>query len=173
MQTRILVIIFLIVFTSFYTTNAVDTEGGNEEVLTVQTKDESKSIKELHNSIKDLQVEKRDISQKWDKLNKESSKIHDFIKTDLSEEDLKDLENILNNYFLKRESLDQLLKLSPTQQSIKDDIITIKLELYKLLTPYIRTEKHQDYILYIKSNVDLLNEDKHIKDDLSRKEEIF
>ena len=139
--------------------------------------DESKSIKELHDNIKDLKVEKRDLWEKWARFNKESGRINDFIKTSLTEEDKKQLEELLTTYYSHKSELEDALKIASSQekdsQSVKNNLLKLKLELYKSLTVYVKIEKLKEYVAYIKSNLEIVKEDSQIKDDLYRKEEIL
>lgn len=138
--------------------------------------DESMSIKELHENIKDLKLAKQNLSAKWNTFASENGGMSDFIKDDLSEIDIANIEELLSEYFSQKESIDaQLGQTSETeaQSTLKNKAIQLKLDLYKSLTTYIKTEKLKDYLAYIKSNLEIIKEDTEIKNDISRKEEIL
>ncbi len=139
--------------------------------------DESKTIKELHESIKGLKIEKRDLTEKWKELSKENGKITDFIRQELTPDEEKIIEDILSLYFSQRDALEEeLKKISLTltdAQGVKEEIIKLKLDLYKSLTPYVKVEKLKDYVAYIKNNLEIVIEERNLKEDIYRKEEIL
>lgn len=145
--------------------------------VTNDVNDESKTIKELHESIKGLKIEKRDLTEKWKELSKENGKITDFIRQELTPDEEKIIEDILSLYFSQRDALEEeLKKISLTltdAQGVKEEIIKLKLDLYKSLTPYVKVEKLKDYVAYIKNNLEIVIEERNLKEDIYRKEEIL
>jgi hypothetical protein len=170
---RLIFSILYIYLTAFaYGYESVDLEGTGSSNI-----DENKTIKELHDNIKDLKVEKRDLSETWIQFTKENGGINDFIKTDLNTEDKKNLENLLKTYYKDQDALEKDLKQNATKEgsseNTKHALIELKLDLYKSLTGYIKIDKLKEYVAYIKSNIEVVKEDKNIKEEIYKKEELL
>jgi|GEM_PF-1281784 len=72
--------------------------------FSVQAQEDTITIKELQKNIQTLNEEK---ASKWEKLRQENGKINDFIEEKLGTEEPQKIEEIVNNYYTKKEELEK------------------------------------------------------------------
>lgn len=165
MKKIIFLIIFLFFFNNTYAINHGDFFASN---LT---------IKELWQNIEKLKDEKLQLKIKTKELSKEYWELISFIKTDLEQKDLYEIKNEIEKYIEKRDFLELKLKntiwiFSNTTQ-IKKDIILQKAEFYKFLSKYVEKTKRNDFIEYIKFNIQITKETKDLIEELTINQNIF
>lgn len=137
--------------------------------------DNFKTIKELKHNIEELNIDRTNLfNQKLD-LNSDDE-LMSYFRTDLSKNEFSILESIIDDYnktkkFLELE-LDQKAKNLEDTNKIKDDLIQVKKNLYKQMTPFIKISYYQDYLEYIKSDTKYYSEKTKIYSDILKKQEI-
>lgn len=134
--------------------------------------DSEKTIKELQENIKNLTVEKFSFKSKWESFRQENGKINDFIESPLSENDVKDIELLISNYYawveLIEKSIEEKAKVLENTNELKQELLNSKIELFKKLVPYIKKDKLTDYLSYIKGNIEIEKNEKNITDEIFR-----
>ncbi len=139
--------------------------------------DSYRSLKDIQESIKTLNAEKDSIQQKWGKFFEENWKIQEFLKTDLTDEDTNAIESMISIYTQQKWVLEtelvQASKEWTDTNGIKDQILKLKLDLYKQFVPYIPVSKLDEYLDFIKWNIAIVKNDKEVKDELYKQQELF
>lgn len=139
--------------------------------------DDGKTIKELQENVKNLTIEKSAFKTKWETFRQENWKINDFIIFPISEDQIKEIEWIMNNYYLIVEGLEikieDFARTLQNTDSLKEELISSKIELFKKLVPYIKKDKLNEYLIYIKWNIEIEKEEKNIKDEIFRKQSLI
>lgn len=154
--------------------NTGETLSGTTNIITI---DQNKKIKELQENLQELSNEKSGLKDTWEQFRQENGKIVNFIKENLSEESKQTIENLVEKYYADKDILEKKLReiasnLEDTQ-NIKWEILKLKLTLYKELVSYIEPTKLQEYVNYIKGNIEIEKKDNEIAEDIYRKEEIL
>jgi hypothetical protein len=144
-------------------------------LFSVQAQEEDTvTIRELQRNIQNLNEEKE---SKWENFRQENGKINDFIEAKIGNEELQKIEEIVNSYYIKKEELEKSIaektKGGESKKEIKDELLKIKLDLYKKLVPYIKKDQLQEYLSYIKWNIETEQEDKNIKEEIIKNQEII
>jgi len=129
------------------------------------------SIKELSKNIENLKEEKNKLQTKTNELNKEYWELISFIKTDLTDDDFKEIKYKINLYSDERNLLEIKLKnqienLEDTTK-IKKEIILQKANLYKFLAKYVDKIKRNDFIEHIKFNIQATKERKDLIEEIT------
>ncbi len=142
--------------------------------FSVQAQEDTVTIRELQRNIQNLNEEKE---SKWENFRQENGKINDFIEAKIGNDELQKIEEIVNNYYTKKEELEKSIaektKGWESTKEIKDELLKIKLDLYKKLVPYIKKDQLQEYLSYIKWNIETEQEDKNIKEEIIKNQEII
>jgi len=174
-------IIIKIIFTCFSLflfsplfANTGETLSDETNIITI---DQNKKIKELQENLQELSNEKSGLKDTWEQFRQENGKIVNFIKENLSEESKQTIEDLVEKYYADKDILEKKLReiasnLEDTQ-NIKGEILKLKLTLYKELVSYIEPTKLQEYVNYIKGNIEIEKKDNEIAEDIYRKEEIL
>lgn len=127
------------------------------------------TIQEIKENLKNLEWSKTELSLETKILNK-NDKLKTFFKEDLTLKDLKDIKYIIERYNIERNIIDNALlekakKLEDVSRE-KELLILKKRDLYKELTPYIKSEEIPNYLEYIKGDAQLLKEKKEITEQI-------
>lgn len=145
----------------------------SQDILETNTEfnsaDENKSIKELHEDIKDLKLRKQNILSLWDSFSSNDGKLRDFIKDDVTEQELSEIEWFVKIFIHRK----QQIELNNNLSDINAELVKNKLDFFKSLTGYVKPEKLRDYLEYIKWNIELVKENQEIKDVIIKKEELL
>lgn len=131
-----------------------------------------KTIKELQENIKNLTVEKFSFKSKWESFRQENGKINDFIISPISEIDAKEIELLISNYYawleLIEKSIEEKAKVLENTDTLKQELLNNKIDLFKKLVPYIKKDKLTDYLSYIKGNIEIEKNEKNLTDEIFR-----
>ncbi len=123
------------------------------------------TITELKQSITLLQEKQKDIFIK----NPDLSSISDikvFLKDDLDESQVNEIKKIITEYnTFKENNIDS--------DNYQSDLLLIKKETYKKLTLYVKSENLDQYLEYIKNNLETIKQEKDIKTEIIKKQEIL
>lgn len=123
------------------------------------------TINELKQSISMLQEKQKEIYI----INPDLSSIDDikiFLKTDLTNEQLEEVNKIIWEYSKYKENI----KNVENYQSL---LLAKKREIYKNLTIYVNEDKLNNYLEYIKSNLETVKKDIDLKTEILKKQEIL
>lgn len=89
------------------------------------------------------------------------------MKLDLTQEDLEDisqkLDNFLNQKSLLKSKVDDAIKNGDDTKSVKDEWIKLQLDFYKQLIPYLQVSKLQDFLAYIKNSLSDSLQDQEVR----------
>ncbi|NUJ97871.1 hypothetical protein HGA92_03750 [Candidatus Gracilibacteria bacterium] len=136
--------------------------------------DNTITIKELQKNIQTLTEEKK---SKWESFRQENGKINNFIEVNLDNDSLLKIEEFVNSYYSKKDELEKKIeekaKQSEDIKELKEEILKIKLDLYKKFVPYIKKDQLQEYLSYIKGNIETEITDKNIKEEIIKNQEII
>lgn len=136
--------------------------------------DNTITIKELQKNIQTLTEEKK---SKWESFRQENGKINNFIEVNLDNDSLLKIEEFVNSYYSKKDELEKKIeekaKQSEDIKELKEEILKIKLDLYKKFVPYIKKDQLQEYLSYIKWNIETEITDKNIKEEIIKNQEII
>lgn len=120
------------------------------------------TIVDLKQSISSLQEKQKAINIK----NPDLSGIEDirwFLKDELYHYQINDINKIISQYNSFKLSVNNLEKYS-------NEILIVKKETYKKLTPYVKSENLDEFLSYIKNNLETVKQDKSIKIEISKKQ---
>lgn len=158
-----------------YADESIDSSDQQNTVLETSN-DDTKTIWELKDNIKQLQEEKQDIDTQIKNL-KESSDLGDFFRDDLTQSEINEVTQIIQSYKIlntriNRELIEAAEALESTT-TIKQEILEERKNLYKTLIPYIKIDKLSQYKQYIAGDANYLIEKKTVSENIVRKEEII
>ncbi len=128
------------------------------------------TIKDLQNNIKILEEKQWEISKKissdlWDIWD-----IKTFLKEALSEKEIHEIKLIITNY----NNLKSEINLNNNgKEELKKLLLELKRETYKKLIPYIEHSKLEEYLQYIRKNVDILKQWKEINEEIHKNRELL
>lgn len=123
------------------------------------------TINDLKQSITLLQEKQKDIFKKNPDLSSISD-IKDFLKDDLDELKINEVNKIISEY--------NAYKLNNVNiENYQSQVLLIKKETYKKLTIYVKSEKLDEYLEYIKNNLETVKQDNDIKSEITKKQEIL
>lgn len=137
------------------------------------------TIKEMQENLAELKEEKNIIDDKWSVLNKINGKVADYLRNDLTTQQVTEITTLASIYSSQKESYESQLKfLSENWENLKLDELKVsfvqtKLTFYKNLVPYIDVSKKDAYLTYIKWSVEIEKENKDIKEKIYKQEEVI
>lgn len=138
--------------------------------------DEWKTIRELKESIEWLDKVKSELYNKLNDFNPDQ-KLKTFFRDDLVLADLDNLRKIIEQYIknnsLLEEELSEKSKKLLDVTDIRIKLLEEKKDLYKKMTPFIKSDSYQNYLDYIKSDTAIYSEKKEIDSSIYRKQEII
>ncbi|MDD2907341.1 MAG: hypothetical protein PHH98_01740 [Candidatus Gracilibacteria bacterium] len=138
--------------------------------------DEGKTIRELKESIEGLDKVKSELYNKLNDFNPDQ-KLKTFFRDDLVLADLDNLRKIIEQYIknnsLLEEELSEKSKKLLDVTDIRIKLLEEKKDLYKKMTPFIKSDSYQNYLDYIKSDTAIYSEKKEIDSSIYRKQEII
>lgn len=143
----------------------------------IQSSLSQKTIIEINSNIKELEREKIDLDDKWEKFQQEHGAISDFIKTNLSEREKFEIEEINYIYNSRKKSLElklvEKVKTLKDSEDIKIQLIELKKEFYKDIIKYVDISKTQDFLTYIKWDIEFNEKNKEVKEELYKEKVIL
>lgn len=123
------------------------------------------TINDLKESISLLQEKQKEIYVK----NPDLSSIYDikgFLKDDLDETKINEINKIISEY--------NTFKLNyKNTENYETLVLIIKKDTYKKLTVYVKSEKLDEYLEYIKNNLETVKQDMDIRYEIIRKQELL
>lgn len=175
MIVRIFIAIVLICMSSVAVASSGDVWG--ETIDTQYQVDSTKSIKELKQNIQDLEAEKEQIHQTFQQFTEEHGKLSSFFRSDLSSEEIAEIEELISLYNIYKERLNkQLLEKAKSFEVTNDEEVKFlqdRLDLFKRLVPYVEPEQLSEYVAYIKSDALFQKGKQEIAVEVERKKEIL
>ncbi|MDD3303144.1 MAG: hypothetical protein PHN31_06330, partial [Candidatus Gracilibacteria bacterium] len=123
------------------------------------------TINEIKENIKILQEKEKEIFKSDSDLNS-ISQIQYFLRSDLTKEELEKVNKIISDYNLSKNSYGK-------DYNLNDAFIKYKKETYKKLSTYVKSEKLQDFLNYIKDSVDVMKQDSFIKTEITKNQELL
>ncbi len=159
------IFLFFLVFISFFWfTFASQTEVKTSEL----------SIKELKNNIIELKKEEINLNQKTKQFIEENKWLKNFFLENLNSDDNSKINSVISDYNSEKSKLEELLSTKDSvkeQDEIKKDILLLKKDVYKSLLIYVKKDKLDDYMDFIKQDVIFSKDKKDIKIALSENEQ--
>lgn len=161
------------VFFAYADWETKQTYSDQKDIILEKAQDDTKTIWELKESIKELNEEKAGIDDKVAEL-KKSSDLWAFFKDQLSEQEITEVAAIIKQYKIlntqiNRQFAETAEEFKPTI-TIKSELLEERKNLYKRLVPYIKIEKIEEYKQYIAWDASYLIEKKEVDEDIARKE---
>lgn len=138
--------------------------------LNVSAKVEVVTIKDLQNNIKVLEQKQGEISKKFSSDFWDIWEIQKFLKTNLSENEVSEINSIISNYNFSKDKIN--LQLNDDIKT-KKLLLDLKKETYKNLTPYIENSKLNDYLNFIKLNVDIFKQWRELNQEIDKNKELL
>lgn len=137
--------------------------------------DNLKTIKELKESIEKLDNDRKELFNEKLDLNS-NDLLMSYFRTDLSKQELLLLENIIDDYNKNKKFLESELNLKAKNledtTEIKSNLMDVKKNLYKQMTPFIKISHYNDYLSYIKTDTHYYSEKTEIYSDILKKQEL-
>lgn len=122
------------------------------------------TIVELKQNIVLLQEKQKEIYEKTPDLSNFND-IQDFLKSDLTVSQIEEINKIIKDY--------NDFKVQKNIGDYEKKLLNLKKETYKKIIIFVDTDKLQDYLDYIKDNLEAIKQDNLIKDKISRNKEIL
>nr|MDD3719804.1 hypothetical protein [Candidatus Gracilibacteria bacterium] len=128
------------------------------------------TIKELQQNIKVLEEKQGEITKKFSSDLGDIGDIKNFLKDNLSEKEVEEIKLIINNY---NKSKENIIDNNNNLEDIKQSLLDLKKEVYKKLIPYIEQGNLQDYLNYIKTNVEVFKQGKDLDYEIDKNKELL
>jgi molybdopterin converting factor small subunit len=133
---------------------------------------EDKSIKEIKQNIEKLHSDRNTLNNKFTVLTKDNNFIsylvkNDYFKSSITKNELINIEILITQYnrnYIKINK--QLLDKARNLESIFDEknkLLSLKKELYQSLITYIKPNKYNQYLIFIKDDVKIIKENLDVK----------
>ena len=141
-----------------------------------------KSIKEIKNDINKLYIDRNNINNELTILTQDNNFISYLVKkwyfkTNISKDELKNIESLVKNYNQTYNNINQrLLDKSKNLEDIsieKKLLLELKKDLYQNLISFIKQDKFKEYINFIKWDASILKRDNDVKYQLIQNKEIL
>ena len=138
--------------------------------------DNNKTIKQLSNEVQELKQEKEELHKKILELQNTLLKSW-FLKENLNIKAKERIKLIIDWYKIQKKQYEKLLiekssSLESTKE-IKIKLIELKKNLYASLVPYIKENKLNEYLEFVKKDLYTLKEDKDLKENSIKKNVIL
>lgn len=130
------------------------------------------TIRELKEKVIKLQETKKDLKEKWDNFNWKYWNFSLLLKKWLKNSDLKYIIEVLNDYKDIKSEYNIELKINSEKwldtTELREKFVKEKKRFFYRLRYFIQEDKINDFIDYVEDNLELIKEDKQIKDDILR-----
>ena len=140
--------------------------------------EKTETIKELRESITELESEKKRLKEDWQNFLSENGSIQDFLKEDIAEEDEARLREIIDLYSIYKQRLNTELEVSNDDtkiETLKKELLNLKQDLYKKLVYFIKIEKLDDFLTFVRWDLSVNEKrkdvDQEIDEDTKKLEE--
>lgn len=128
------------------------------------------TIKELQDNIRILEEKKWEITKQFSSDLWDIWEIKWFLKENLSIKETDEIKTIISDYNKSKEDIN----LEETdKEEIKKQLLELKRETYKKLVPYIEQTKLEEYLEYIRKNVDILKKWKELNEEIYKNRELL
>ena len=127
------------------------------------------TIKELRENITELESEKKRLKEDWQNFLSENGKIQDFLKEDIPEEDEEKLREIIDLYTIYKQRVDSELEISDDEEKteeLRQELLRLKQDLYKKLVYFIKIEKLDDFLTYVRWDLSVNEKRKDVDEEI-------
>lgn len=146
----------------------------NQGVLASSWDTSGKTIKEFREDISELKEKEVNLKDEWQVFIKEKWKITTFVRKDLEKDEVNELEDMLDTYYKNKKVVDLEIQGKNTQledtEELRKELLSLKIELYKSIVPYIDKLKLKGYLEYVRSNIKILEKNKIVKGEIYKEE---
>ncbi len=128
------------------------------------------TIKQLRENINELELEKKQLKEDWQQFLVENGKIEDLLKEDIPEEDEFRLKEIIDLYTVYKTRVDNQLKENldkQTEENLKKELLRLKQDLYKKLVYFIKVEKLDDFLTYVRWDLEVNEKRKDVSEEIT------
>lgn len=136
----------------------------------------TQSIKELQNTINELNRSKNSLNLEFLLLN-QNQKLKDFFIDDLSKDELKEIEVIIEDYLIIKNKIERNIEENSNEwlsnEENRKKLLTEKKEFYINLLPFIKKYMVEEYLEYIEQDVKILKEKWDLSEEMTIKSEII
>jgi len=139
------------------------------DVNTPDETEKTETIRELKENISELESKKRQLRDDWQKFLSENGNLQDFLKEDIPEEDEAKLREIIDLYNIYRARIDTQIEETQDEDKeteLKKEVLKLKQDLYKKLVYFIKIEKVEDYLTYIKWDLEVNEKRKDVSQEI-------
>lgn len=134
------------------------------------------TTKEINQNIEDLKKQEENFINN-DNYQKEYDDLKWFLKNNIFNDELEEINLELKNYIILSQDLDFQIKQNPldkdNNESLKNQIIQEKINLYKFIYPYIDPLKIKDFKLYVTDNIKSSKQRKDLLEELAKNQAIL
>jgi hypothetical protein len=159
-------------------------EPADDDSLSDQTPETPVTIKQMKENLEGLKSEKEVIDNKWEELDEINGGIIEFLRQELSPDEVKQIQAFIKNYKKKEDFYEKQLKDNAIENyettnndkdtaAVKENFISYKLSFFKKLVPFINIDRRQEYLSYIKSDLVIEKKDKDLDEKIYKQEEII
>ena len=131
--------------------------------------EKTETIKELRESITELESEKKRLKEDWQNFLSENGSIQDFLKEDIAEEDEARLREIIDLYSIYKQRLNTELEVSNDDtkiETLKKELLNLKQDLYKKLVYFIKIEKLDDFLTFVRWDLSVNEKRKDVDEEI-------
>lgn len=168
MKKYLITLFFLITFSYINTANS------NLNELAFSS--ENKTIRELKENIDDLNYRNSLLENDFKLLNSDY-KLKGFLKEDLTKLQFNMVKKVVSKYSLEKNNIEnkieENLKHLKDIKELENNFLWIKKDFYIWLMPYIKNSSKNEYLEYIKSDIEILNKQNDLNTNIIVKKEVL
>lgn len=135
------------------------------------------TIKELWKSVEKLKKEEKKLEEDSREVSKDYKELVWFIKNDLSEDEILEISDKIEEYIEDRDLLEKELKVKIQQEKdtdeIKKQILIRKANFYRYIAKYVDIEKREDFVEHIKHNIQATKERKDLIEEILKNQNLI
>lgn len=140
------------------------------DTTTVVEDKKIETIKQLRENINELESQKRELKEDWEQFLTENGALQDFLKENIPEEDEERLKEIIDLYNIYKARVNQELKETQDEEKsneLKKELLRLKQDLYKKLVYFIKTERLDDFLTYVRWDLEVNKKRKDVSEEIS------
>jgi len=173
---KFLKILFVIILISVFSNTVFSSSWKINNWKITNTADNKKTIKELKEEVKIIDKKKEESDEKLDELKKDLL-VKKFFKIDLSLSQKSKLNILIKNYKKKKQEINNniIIKSKNLEDSseLKKELLINEKDFYWELLEYIDIKKYDEYLKYIKKNIEIINNKSNLNSSSAKKEIII
>lgn len=157
-----LITLSIILYLSFFSISFWNILEKDKDTRKIET------IRDLKDNLNELNNKNDNLRLQVEQMIKEAWKLKDFFRDDLNEKELSDLKEIFSLYRIYTDrinkSFNENIKNLENTEEEKKNFLVEKAWVYKRLTKYIKIEKREDFLEFIKTDLETTKEKKDLEE---------